>query len=201
MNIWLVVADEGEIPFGADNGFVSKIIVTGIGCSKTIENLGVELEKEVPDMIICFGLCGSVNRNLKVGNTVIATQVRYRKPGTLMTQRLDIDTTRIFPRTINLKKGVEKGVFQTFHGMVRHRFGISRGVVAVDQETYHVTALAKKYNVPVLVAKVVSDRVPFIPTTVNKQFRKLKVNYKYAKGSLNLLWLYVVQKIKTCPTK
>ena len=85
--------------------------------------------------------------------------------------------------------------------MVRHRFGISRGVVAVDQETYHVTALAKKYNVPVLVAKVVSDRVPFIPTTVNKQFRKLKVNYKYAKGSLNLLWLYVVQKIKTCPTK
>ena len=201
MNIWLVVANESEIPFGSDNGFVSKIIVTGVGYCNTVKNLGAELEREIPDMIICLGFCGSVNKRVKVGNTVIATQVRYRKPGTLKTLRIDIDTTRIFPSSITLKKGVKKGIFQTFHGMVRHRFGTSRGVDVVDQETYHVTALAQKYNVPVIVAKVVSDQVPFIPTTVKRQFGKIKVNYKYAKGSLNLLWLYVIQKIKTCPTK
>ncbi|NQT50372.1 hypothetical protein HQ571_06790 [Candidatus Kuenenbacteria bacterium] len=201
MNIWLVVADEREVPFDANGGFVSKIIVTGIGYSKTVKSLEAELESEVPDMIICLGFCGSVTRKLKVGNTVIASQVRYRKPWTLKTQRLDIDTKKIFPRTITLKKGVVRGVFQTFHGMVRHRFGASRGVVAVDQETYHVAELAQQYDVPIIIAKVVSDVVPIIPTTVKRQIGKIKINYKQSRGSLNLFLLYLIQKIKTRPTK
>ena len=137
-----------------------RLVVTGIGPKKARRatrrvctgSLGF-----VPDLLINAGFCGAVRNELDVGHLIIANLIAYRDRVVRPTHSL---IEKLTGRLAESNYRCRVGKLQTFKWPVLSRSGVSDRTLAVDMESFAIAQTAARHQIPAVIIKAVSDRVP-----------------------------------------
>jgi nucleoside phosphorylase len=141
--------------------------LTGIGQVNAFKGARRICQGYHPDMLVFLGICGGVREDLKVGDLVLANRVLYYGSEIVLDAEI-LEKTR--QKLFDLGIEHKIGPYETFNSAILSKARISRGVAAVDMESYLIANEAQKQGIPLLIAKVVSDIIPenqrrFFPRT------------------------------------
>jgi adenosylhomocysteine nucleosidase len=157
---------------GSVHGKTVAVIRTGVGEKTCRSRLETVLGREKFDYLISAGFAGALERELRVGNLLVAENLS--SPELLQSPHLDIAGDEVFV-----------GKLLTVAGMVdssgeRDRLAAETGAVAVDMETKFIAELCGKYATPLLSLRAISDTSlePFpAPPEILFDLEKQKTDY------------------------
>ena len=165
-NVGIIVALNTEVPFlFRDTSIVHqlndnliKVVISGIGQKRAAiktKSLCEKQEKFSPDYLINFGFCGATKDELTTGDLIFANRLRYNNQE-IQLQNIYIDKAKdVFQGT-----KYHIGKIQTFDLPVFSRRRVCEDTLAVDMESFVIGETCMKYQIPIIVIKVVSDIVP-----------------------------------------
>ena len=187
MKTGLIVAMKEEVPTNIGRDYFKEgeiyqitpdltLAITGFGK----ENAQFYTERlcnmQELDELVCLGFCGSVD-NLTIGDVISVEATKYK--GAI-----------IYLQNQNKFMNFRRGNMETFEEAGTSRNNISEGILAVDMESYFIAEIAEKYNLPLTIAKAVTDVIPFEPVK-NPRERFLQEFYRnlpVAKSSINKIF-------------
>ena len=106
------------------------------------------------DYILNSGFSGAAYNGAKIGDLIVANQVIYNHN----TLELDPDLIKLTKSIINSDEQSYKiGTVQVFNQFVHSKVGLSKDVLAVDMESYHIAKTALKYGKKTMVIRSISD--------------------------------------------
>lgn len=165
-NVGLIVSLQAEVPiFFRDtsivhqlNGSLLKVVISGIGQKRAREktkSLCKKKERFSPEYLINLGFCGATNDELNIGDLIVANRLGYKNKE-IELKNLYIDKVE------NDLQGTKHftGKIQTFDWPVFSRSRVCEDTLAVDMESFAIGEISMKYQMPLIVIKVVSDIVP-----------------------------------------
>ena len=165
-NVGFIVALNTEVPFlfrdisivHQFNDHLIKVVISGTGqkrAGKKTKSLCDKQEKFSPDYLINLGFCGATKDELTIGDLIIANRLSYVNQE-IRLQNLYIDKAKdVFQGT-----KYYLGKIQTFDWPVFSRSRVCEDTLAVDMESFAIAETCIKYQMPIIVIKVVSDIVP-----------------------------------------
>jgi nucleoside phosphorylase len=135
-----------------------KVAVSGIGQKRarnTTKKVCTGFQGFYPDFLIALGFCGATRHDLDIGHLIIANRLSYRD------QEIELQNVNL-DKVINPLVGTEYriGKLQTFNWPVFSRKRVSNDTFAVDMESFAIAETSRKYQVPAMIIKAVSDIVP-----------------------------------------
>ncbi len=157
MSILVVAAVRQEVaPFLESmngNKQVVRVLVTGIGSSRTLPTVKKQLQGESFRLVISAGFAGATQPDLRVGDLVLASEV------------LDIASGRRWvPARFEMKENSDftRGRLATLDRPLaapkeKSKFGARYGTAAVDMETAAVAAAASDAGVPWVSLRAILD--------------------------------------------
>ena len=160
------------------------VIVSGVGQEKAIaatKKLCIEYK---PDVIFFLGFCGGVKEGCKKSDLFIAESIHYN--GSEI--KIDRESLDFIKEKLSAKKlNSCFGKIQTFDKVVLSKKEIAVDIVAVEMESYAAVKEAKKYGIPMILIRAVSDIIPdkksiFAKIRAQREFIR---NIDDAKKSLN----------------
>jgi nucleoside phosphorylase len=160
------------------------ILVSGVGQKNAIaatKKLCIEYK---PDIIFFIGFCGGVKKDCKACDLFLADIIAYN--GSEI--KIDEKTLGFVKQKLSENNCHHViGKFQTFDDVVLSKKDIAPGIVAVEMESFGAVKEAKKYNIPTILIRTVSDIIPekksfFAKIKAQREFMK---NIEYSKKSLN----------------
>jgi nucleoside phosphorylase len=188
-----IIALNAEVPFlFRDTSIVHQlndnyieVVVSGMGQ----KNAGIKtkflcesIDRFSPDYLINLGSCGATNDRLNIGDLIIANRLSNDK------QEIQIANKYIDKAKDDLK-GIKHyvGKLQTFNWPVFSRRSVSEDTLAVDMESFVIGITAIKYQIPVVVIKIVSDIVPVKASAVHmwQQLKSISDNKNLVQRQLD----------------
>lgn len=148
------------------------VIHTGVGKKICCKRMEIILRRERFEYLISAGFAGALEKELRIGNLVIAEN--YSSPQLLRSPRLDLPD-----------EGFYLGKLLTASGMIesnaeRERLATKTGAVAVDMETEFIAEACADHELPILSVRAISDTPsePFpAPAHVLFDLEKQKTNF------------------------
>ena len=148
------------------------VIHTGVGKKICCKRMEIILRRERFEYLISAGFAGALEKELRIGNLVIAEN--YSSPQLLRSPRLDLPD-----------EGHYLGKLLTASGMIesnaeRERLATKTGAVAVDMETEFIAEACADHELPILSVRAISDTPsePFpAPAHVLFDLEKQKTNF------------------------
>ena len=192
-NVGLIVAQHKEVPFlfrGPSivhqlNNNLIKVVISGIGqkrAGKRTESLCEKKERFSPDYLINLGFCGATKDEPNIGDLIIANRLSYNN------QEIQLKNIYI-DRVKDIFQGTRYyvGKVQTFNWPVFSRSRVCEDTLAVDMESFAICETSIKYQIPILVIKVVSDIVPKILSVKNLcyQLKSIINNKRHVQNQVN----------------
>lgn len=192
-NVGFIVSLHSEVPFlFRDTSIVHqmydnliKVVISGIGqkrAGKKTESLCENKERFFPEYIINLGFCGAANDELSIGDFIIANRLSYNNQE-IQLKNMYIDKVKeAFQGTKHFT-----GKLQTFDWPVFSRSRIYEDTLAVDMESFAIGETSMKYQIPVIVIKVVSDIVPKKVSAKNLwyQLKSIINNKRHVQSQIN----------------
>jgi nucleoside phosphorylase len=192
-NAGLIVALNTEVPFLFRNTSIVhqlydhliKVEISGIGqkrAGKKTKSFCEKQERFYPDYLINLGFCGATKDGLNIGDLVIANRLSYNNREIQLTNIYIDNVKEIFQGTKHYI-----GKLQTFDWPVISRSRVCEDTLAVDMESFAIGETSMKYQMPIIVIKVVSDIVPKKVNVKNLwyQLRSIINNKRYVQNQLN----------------
>ena len=192
-NVGFIVALNTEVPFlFRDTSIVHqlndnliKVVISGIGQKRAginTKSLCEKQEKFSPDYLINLGFCGATKDELTIGDLIIANRLSYNNQ--------EIQLQNMY---INKAKDVFQGTryyigkLQTFDWPVVSRSRVCEDTLAVDMESFAIGETSMKYQIPIIVIKVVSDIVPkkVSVRSLYHQLRSIVNTKRHVKSQVN----------------
>jgi adenosylhomocysteine nucleosidase len=158
---------------------------TGMGSARAQEATAVLIQRHNPEVILSIGFAGSVVRELRAAQLVIARQV-YALEGSLQEEPLTaanglacdpalvkLALAAAQQRRLVFREGASLTVPEVVHRPeVRQRIGHSLPVEMVEMESYWVGRVAADQGIPFLIVRAildeVGDRLPDLPNIVDE---------------------------------
>lgn len=146
-----------------------RFVYTAMGsrAADDLDQAGVEH----PALLVSAGFCGAVAADLRVGDLIIADEIRLRGETVLVDRALVARATKILTDAGRASRVGPVECSATVAGRAEKREMAARGAVAVDMESGAIARWAEARSVPFLSCRVVldaadedvcfSDRVPF----------------------------------------
>jgi len=192
-NVGFIVALNTEVPFlFRDTSIVHqlydnliKVVISGIGqkrAGKKTKSLCEKKERFSPDYLINLGFCGATKDELNIGDLIIANRLSYNNQE-IQLKNMYIDKVKdIFQGT---KYYI--GKLQTFDWPIFSRSRVCEDTLAVDMESFAIGETSMKYQIPIIVIKVVSDIVPKKVGVKNLwyQLKSIINNKKHVQSQVN----------------
>ena len=179
--------DGVEIIRGRLHGNAVTLLHTGVGEKVCRDRMELLLQGERFQYLISAGFAGALEKELRVGDLVLAEN--FSSPELRQSPALDLPEDRVF-----------LGKLLTVGGMVdspeeRVRLAAATGAVAVDMETKFIAEICAKHETPMLSLRAISDTPsePF-PAPPNVLFDLEKQKTDFAR-----LALYLVAHPATLP--
>lgn len=178
----LVIATSQERPKRCSETRGLLVLETGVGPYNTFWKTQLFCSRCKPDILLCLGFCGGakIDGLARVGQIIIANEVTYQyseTPARIATHLPD----GLLPAVEQLDCRV--GRFRTHNHVVTCMEQV-KDEIAVDQESFFVV-LAAARNIPVVVAKVVSDIIPDENVFVKEQLAEIQANLAITQKNIN----------------
>lgn len=157
-------------------------VVSGIGAWNARRAAKRLCEATRADYLISLGFCGAVGAGIGVGDLILADRVA----DALQEIRLAKEP---IDRCISLIEGrvqCHRGKLQSVKWHALSRKDVDDDALAVDMEAFAVADVASAYDIPTIIAKSVSDKVPErqSATGVWRFMRTRTNNYRIARATL-----------------
>ena len=170
-------------------------IISGVGCENAEKATKMICRDFNPDFIIVLGFCGGTQTKLNIGEIIIFDNLHYKS------NKISIES----PHLSNIKKNLTKdsiafhtGKLQTFDYPVLSRKNLLDGIIGVDMESYFIAQISKKYNIPTLVIRSISDIIPIKKPLLFPKFRliiRIYRNKRKAKKGLNVFFENMIKNL------
>lgn len=200
-NILLVVAHPWyETPKSFQSNLFENLFVTGVGAYAALFKLQSYLYYHRPDFVVTVGHCGGANDNVKAGDVIVVDSLRsndekLKRFGVIQLNERDEVLARLsLMDSLKFEKSVSElsyhmGQVESFgRNLVTQRDEIHPDALAVELEMYSLALLAKRYRIPFLGVKVVSDIVPVVPCSFEEQMMKIRSNVKMTQPTIDMVW-------------
>lgn len=192
MKIGIIIAVECEIPkifnilkfkekklfrnYRFSNDFEILLCISGPGEKNAKEKTDLLLKNFEVNYILNSGFSGAAYNEAKIGDLIVANQIKQDQN----TLELDSDLIKLTKSIINSDgQSCKVGTVQVFDQFVHSKIGLSKDVLAVDMESYHIAKTALKYGKKTIVIRSISDilseRDPLF-------FPGISMRYKFIKG-------------------
>jgi len=192
-NVGLIVALHSEVPLlFRDSSIVHqlnknliKVVISGMGqkqATRIATSLCENKKKFSLDYLINLGACGATNDNLNIGDLIIANRLSYDCKEIQLTNMYIDNVKAIFQGTRHYI-----GKLQTFDWPVFSRSKVFEDTLAVDMESFAIGETSIKYQIPIVVVKVVSDIVPPKVNAINLwyQLKSMRNNKNHVHKQIN----------------
>ena len=157
---------------GRLHGKLIDVIHTGVGKMACRDRMEVMLRRERFDYLISTGFAGALEKELRVGNLLVADN--YSSPKLLASPELELaDKTTFLGRLATVPRMIES-IEQ------RQMLNKRTGAAAVDMETETIAELCAAHDLPILSLRAISDTAeePFpAPANVLFDLAKQKTNF------------------------
>lgn len=142
------------------------LTITGRGKSPASRETGRLVEKYLPDYVLVMGFSGGCEDNIKVGDLVVAQELRGEGERTIpLDENLIEEASRVLQQS---QLVFHQGPLWTASRVVTSRKSLPPETIAVDMESFWVGKACQARDIPLLVVRSIIDLIPeargFIPS-------------------------------------
>lgn len=142
---------------------------SGVGKVNSAINTQYIIDKYNPDYIVNVGIAGSIDKNIKIFDTIISTSVKYHDfplinwiPGNNNIKSSDVLINKTIESIKHLYLNYHLGIFATGDSFVtnnetRDKISKETGAIAVDMESASIGHTCEVNNIPFIIIRNISD--------------------------------------------
>ncbi len=158
------------------------LITTGLGGRRAVSSLQRELPARAPSLLIFTGIAGALSPDLSMGQVVFPEEW-ILESGESFTGDQDLKS-RLRSREWSITGSGLTVRRPVLRSQTRRRLHLQTGALICDMEAAHALAVAREFEVPALVLKVVSDTCE---SNLPEFWRHLKANLELLRSRVQRL--------------